>query len=55
MRRYVPELAHLPGKAVHQPWDAENGYAHGYPERIVDLAVERDEALDRLEAIKERR
>ncbi len=54
VRRYVPELAHLSGKAAHHPWDAEGGYAHGYPERIIDLATERAEALDRLQAIKER-
>ena len=47
VRRYVPELAHLPGAAAHQPWDADDGYAHGYPRRIVDHAVERREALDR--------
>jgi deoxyribodipyrimidine photo-lyase len=47
VRRWVPELAHLPGKAVHEPWDAEDGYAHDYPERIVDHAEERQVALDR--------
>ncbi len=47
VRRYVPELAHLPGKAAHTPWTSENGYAHGYPEPIVDHAAERREALDR--------
>ena len=31
VRRWIPELAHLPGKAAHEPWDAEDGYAHGYP------------------------
>jgi deoxyribodipyrimidine photo-lyase len=43
----VPELAHLSGKAVHQPWDAEDGYAHGYPQRIIDHARERLVALER--------
>ncbi|MFQ6171428.1 cryptochrome/photolyase family protein [Oryzobacter sp. R7] len=52
VRRWVPELAHLPGKAAHEPWEHADGYAHGYPERIVDHAVERDEALARLEATK---
>lgn len=47
VRRWVPELAHLPGKAAHEPWDAEDGYAHGYPRRIIDHAEERRRALDR--------
>ena len=47
VRRWVPELAHLPGKAAHEPWRHEDGYAGGYPERIVDHDEERREALDR--------
>jgi deoxyribodipyrimidine photo-lyase len=47
VRRWVPELAHLPGRAAHEPWDAEDGYAHGYPQRIIDHAEERQRALDR--------
>lgn len=52
VRRWVPELRHLEGKRVHEPWKADDGYAHGYPERILDHAVERREALDRYEAAK---
>ena len=33
VRRWVPELAHLPGTAAHEPWKHDDGYAHGYPER----------------------
>ncbi len=47
VRRWVPELAHLAGKAAHEPWDAETGYEHGYPKRIIDHAEERQRALDR--------
>ncbi len=46
VRRYVPELRHLPGARAHEPWAQPDGYAHGYPERIVDHAVERAVALD---------
>jgi deoxyribodipyrimidine photo-lyase len=52
VRRYVPELRHLPGKAAHEPWNHPDGHAHGYPERIVDHARERAEALRRYEAIR---
>ena len=52
VRRWVPELAHLPGAAAHEPWKSDDGYAHGYPERIVDHAEERLEALSRLAATK---
>ncbi|KAB7741383.1 deoxyribodipyrimidine photo-lyase [Nostocoides sp. F2B08] len=47
VRRWVPELAHVPGKAVHEPWKADDGLAEGYPERIVDHAHERERALER--------
>ncbi|NHA66581.1 cryptochrome/photolyase family protein [Phycicoccus flavus] len=49
VRRWVPELRHLSGKAAHEPWEHEDGYAHGYHERIVDHKEERQEALDRYE------
>lgn len=45
VRRYVPELAHLAGATVHEPWTVAEGYAAGYPERIVDHHAERDVAL----------
>ena len=51
VRRYVPELAHLAGKRAHRPWDAEDGYDGGYPQRVVDHAEERLEALARLQEI----
>jgi deoxyribodipyrimidine photo-lyase len=50
IRRWVPELAHIGGRAIHEPWTAEPDLFTGafeYPHRIVDHAVERDEALAR--------
>lgn len=52
VRRWVPELRHLSGAAAHEPWRHDDGYAHGYPQRIVDHAVHRLEALGRLEDLK---
>jgi deoxyribodipyrimidine photo-lyase len=52
VRRHVPELTHLPGNAAHEPWKHEHGYDHGYPERIVDHAEERREALRRYDAVR---
>jgi deoxyribodipyrimidine photo-lyase len=49
VRRWVPELAHLPGKKAHEPWSADDGYGHGYPQPVVDHAEERVEALRRYE------
>ncbi|HKJ11551.1 MAG TPA: deoxyribodipyrimidine photo-lyase [Ornithinimicrobium sp.] len=49
VRRYVPELRHLSGKSVHEPWKADDGYEHGYPERVVDHKEARSEALARYE------
>jgi deoxyribodipyrimidine photo-lyase len=52
VRRFVPELRHLEGAQVHEPWLLIDGLAHGYPGPIVDHATERDESLRRLEEIK---
>ena len=49
VRRYVPELRGLAGKAVHSPWKAPGGPPDGYPYPIVDHAVERKETLSRYE------
>ncbi|MEY4348596.1 MAG: hypothetical protein RIS43_1015, partial [Actinomycetota bacterium] len=53
VRKYIPELRHLEGATAHEPWDALDGYAHGYATRIVDHAVERDESLARYQALKD--
>ncbi len=47
VRRWVPELAHLPGATAHEPWSHADGYAGGYPARIVEHAAARSEALRR--------
>ncbi|MCW2737574.1 deoxyribodipyrimidine photo-lyase [Nocardioides sp.] len=52
VRRWVPELDHLPGKAAHEPWMSDVGYEKDYPQRIVDHADERREALDRYQAAR---
>lgn len=55
VRRWVPELRGIPGKAVHTPWDAPGGLPDGYPERVVDHAREREVALERYQAVREAR
>ncbi len=45
IRRYVSELADLPIEHLHQPWAAPTGVPRGYPEPIIDHAVERRECL----------
>ncbi|MFT4165461.1 MAG: deoxyribodipyrimidine photo-lyase [Microlunatus sp.] len=55
VRRWIPELQHLSGAAVHEPWKHADGYARGYPERIVDHAAERHEALARYQAVRQLR
>ncbi len=47
VRKWVPELRHLDGKRAHEPWKHPEGHVHGYPERIVDHAEEREVALER--------
>jgi deoxyribodipyrimidine photo-lyase len=51
VRKYIPELSHIPGAAAHEPWNVPGGFDNGYPEPIVDHAAERLEALDRLKKL----
>ncbi|HEX7353201.1 MAG TPA: deoxyribodipyrimidine photo-lyase [Mycobacteriales bacterium] len=48
VRRWVPELRGLPGKAALEPWNHD---APEYVQRMVDHAEERAEALRRYEAV----
>ena len=52
VRRFVPELRGVAGKAVHQPWTLPGGLPEGYPAPIVDHRAERAEALARYERVK---
>jgi deoxyribodipyrimidine photo-lyase len=50
VRRFVPELARLPARFVHRPWEAPRPPA-GYPRPIVDHAARRALALERWRAV----
>ncbi len=52
VRRWVPELEGLPGKAVHRPWVAPLE-SPAYPAPIVDHARERVVALARFRAVRD--
>ncbi|MGQ9850208.1 MAG: cryptochrome/photolyase family protein [Aggregatilineaceae bacterium] len=53
VRRWVPELAHLPDRWVHRPWEAPAAEMHAaglrlgkdYPHPVVDLVASRAQAL----------
>ena len=61
VRKYVPELAKIPGKAVHEPWELSEiellayGVTLGkeYPERMIGLSEGRDQALKAYSDFKE--
>ena len=48
VRRYVPQLADVGEKWIHQPWTLPGGPPRGYPAPIVDHGHERRESLRRL-------
>ncbi len=53
IRTYVPELSHMVGAEIHEPWSSPTGYLHDYSIRIVDHAQERLESLARLAELKD--
>jgi deoxyribodipyrimidine photo-lyase len=60
VRRYVPEIAELPNRYLHSPWEAPGdvlesaGIALGedYPQPIVDLKASRERALEAFSSLK---
>ncbi|MBD8059885.1 deoxyribodipyrimidine photo-lyase [Cellulomonas sp. JH27-2] len=52
VRRWVPELRGIPGRAVHQPWRLGLEAPADYPDRIVDHAREREATLEAYHAAR---
>ncbi|MDQ0663688.1 deoxyribodipyrimidine photo-lyase [Arthrobacter ulcerisalmonis] len=50
LREFIPELANLDNKAIHEPWKAE---APDYPEPLVDLPESRERALAAYQQLKD--
>lgn len=50
IRRWVPELEHLTGNALHEPW--KHGGTENYPDPIVDHATATKAARDAIWAIR---
>ena len=50
IRQWVPELKHLTGDAIHEPW--KHGGVEGYPGPLVDHAVATKAARDAIWAIR---
>jgi deoxyribodipyrimidine photo-lyase len=54
IRRWIPEIAHLPDRSLHSPWIEKTGAPAAYPLPIVDHDDERKESLARYERLKQR-
>lgn len=52
VKKWVPELAEVPKKFVHQPWLAGAARPASYPEPVVDHATARDGALKAFASIR---
>lgn len=54
IRRYCPELAGLPAKAIHAPWERAPLEMQGsaYPRPVVDHAIARERTLARYAVVK---
>lgn len=44
IRKWLPELAHVPDKCIHTPWEANDMFSN-YPAPMIDLAAGRAAAL----------
>lgn len=53
LRKWVPEIAHISTKWIHEPWSDPAGPPAGYPGPIVEHAAERLESLDRYARLRE--
>lgn len=51
LREFIPELAELDGKAIHEPWGLLG--VNGYPEPLVALPESRERALDAFQKLKD--
>lgn len=62
VRRFVPEIASIPDRFIHQPWEAPAGVLNSagvtlgedYPEPVVDLKSSRERALVAFKSLRSR-
>ena len=52
LRRWLPELAQVPSRWIHRPWEWSAGAGRGYPAPIVEHAFARRRALAALSRMK---
>ena len=52
IRRWIPELSNIQGKAIHKPWTLDTAERKGYPDPMISHSEARDRALAAFKSLR---